>query len=176
MLRPHFANSLRLSLMGAWLMGTAILWLVATENFRRVDAVLSSPHLEFHQRLEPLPAGEARVVLRFLASELNRFYFTTWGWSQLLLGGAILVLSWCLAADRVDLGLLGAMWVLPVILALWVTPSLIEIGRQVDFIPRSPPPPQMGTFWRYHLAYTVTDLVKFGVGLYWLLRTGLKRA
>ena len=74
MLRPHFASSLRLSLMGAWLMGTAFLWVVATENFRRVDAVLDGPRPEFHQRLEPLPAGEARVVLRFLASELNRVF------------------------------------------------------------------------------------------------------
>lgn len=78
MLRSHLANSLRLSLMGAWLMGTAFLWLVATENFRRVDAVLSSPHPEFHQRVEPLPAGEARQVLRFLASELNRLVSVPW--------------------------------------------------------------------------------------------------
>ena len=176
MLRPHLANSLRLSLMGAWLMGTVFLWVIATENFRRVDAVLSSPHSEFHQRLEPLPAGEARVVLRFLASELNRFYFTVWGWSQLILGGVILILSLRMAADRFDLGLLGAMWILAATLILWVTPSIIEIGRQVDFVPRSPPPPQMDTFWRYHLAYTSTDLIKFGVGLFWLLRTGLKRA
>ena len=176
MLRPHLANSLRWSLMGAWLMGTAFLWLVATENFRRVDAILSSPHPEFQQRLELLSAGEARVVLRFLASELNRFYFTAWGWSQLILGGVILILSWRLAADRFELGLLGAIWLLAAILTLWVTPSLVEIGRQVDFIPRSPPPPQMDAFWRYHLAYTVTDLVKFGAGLFWLLRTGLKRA
>ena len=176
MLRPRFANSLRLSLMGAWLMGTAFLWVVATENFRRVDAVLSNPHPEFHQRLEPLPAGEARVVLRFLASELNRFYFTAWGWSQLVLGGVVLILSWRLGTDRFDLGLLGAMWLLAAILAVSVTPSIIDIGRQVDFVPRSPPPPQMETFWRYHLAYTSTDLIKFGVGLFWLLRTGLKRA
>jgi len=175
MLRPHLANSLRLSLMSAWLMGTVFLWVVATENFRRVDTVLSSPHPEFHQKLEPLPAGETRLVLRFLASELNRFYFTVWGWSQLILGGAILILSWRMAADRFELGLLGVMWVLSAILILWVTPSIIEIGRQVDFIPRSPPPPQMETFWRYHFAYTATDLVKFGVGFFWLLRTGLKR-
>lgn len=176
MVRSHLANTIRLSLMGAWLMGTAFLWVVATENFRRVDAVLSGSNKEFHQKLEPLPAGEARLALRFLASELNRFYFTAWGWSQLVLGGVILVLSWRLAADRFDLGLLGAMWVVAAILTIWVTPSLTEIGRQIDFIPRSPPPPQMETFWRHHLAYTSTDLVKFGAGLFWLLRTGLKRA
>ena len=176
MLRSHFVNTSRLALMGAWLMGTAFLWVVATENFRRVDTVLSGPNKQFHQRLEPLPAGDSRLVLRFLASELNRFYFTSWGWSQLVLGGVVLILSWRLAADRFDLGLLGAMWLLSAILAVCVTPSLIEIGRQVDFVPRSPPPPQLEAFWRYHLAYTSTDLVKFGAGLLWLLRTGLKRA
>ena len=55
-----------------------------------------------------------------------------------------------------------------------MTPSLIEIGRQVDFVPRSPPP-QMETFRGCHLACTVTDPVKFGVELF-RLRTGLKRA
>ena len=57
-----------------------------------------------------------------------------------------------------------------------MTPSLIEIGLQVDFVPRSPPPPQMEAFRGYHLTCTVTDPVKFGVGLFRLLRTGLKRA
>ncbi len=56
-----------------------------------------------------------------------------------------------------------------------MTPSLIEIGRQVDFVPRSPPP-QMEAFRGHHLARTVTGPVKFGVGLFRLLRTGLKRA
>lgn len=57
-----------------------------------------------------------------------------------------------------------------------MTPSSVEIGRQVDFVPRSPAPPQMEAFWRYHLAYTSTDLIKFGVGLFRLPRVGLKRA
>ena len=78
-------NTIRLSLMGAWLMGTALLWVVATENFRRVDAVLSGSNSEFHRQLEPLTPGEARLALRFLASELNRFYFTAWGGFQLVL-------------------------------------------------------------------------------------------
>ena len=176
MIHSHLANTIRLSLMGAWLMGTALLWVVATENFRRVDAVLSSSNSEFHRQLEPLTPGEARLALRFLASELNRFYFTAWGGFQLVLGGVILVLSWRLREDHSDLGLLAAMWFLSAVLAFWVTPALIDIGRQVDFVPRSPPPAQMGTFWRYHLAYTLTDLVKFAAGLFWLLRTGLKRA
>jgi hypothetical protein len=34
----------------------------------------------------------------------------------------------------------------------------------------------MEAFRGYHLAYTVADPVKFGVGLFRLLRTGLKRA
>lgn len=76
--RSHLIKTARLALMGAWLMGTVFLWVVATENFRRVDAVLSGPNKEFHQRLEPLPAGEARLALRFLASELNRIVSTPW--------------------------------------------------------------------------------------------------
>ena len=52
--------------MGAWLMGTALIWVVATENFRRVDEVLDSSNPEFQQRLAHLKPGDARLVLRFL--------------------------------------------------------------------------------------------------------------
>ncbi len=162
--------------MGAWLMGTALLWVVATENFRRVDEVLNSSNPELHQRLEPLKPGDARLLLRFLASELNRFYFTAWGSLQLIIGGVILALGWRLAPDPPGLVLLSVMWILSAILLIWVIPPLVDIGRQVDFVPRSPPPAQMGTFWRYHLAYTLVDLIKFSAGIFWLLRTGLKRA
>ena len=49
MLRSHLANSLRLSLMGAWLMGTAFVWVVATENFRRVDGVKKEVSTKTHE-------------------------------------------------------------------------------------------------------------------------------
>ena len=175
MVHAGFVKTIRFSLVGAWLMGTAFLWVVSTENFRRVDEVLSSSHSEFHQRLEYLPSGDARLALRFLASELNRFYFTTWGNFQLVLGGVILLMSLRMVADLPDFGLLTAMWILSAILTIWVTPSLIEIGRQIDFVPRFPPPPQIETFWRYHLAYILTDVGKFGAGLFWLLRASLKQ-
>ena len=79
-------------LLGGWLIGMIFVAVVAAENFFMVDRLLESPaptefQREFQQRLAPLPDGDARVVLRYLSSELNRFYFWVWGGAEIVLGG-----------------------------------------------------------------------------------------
>ena len=75
--------------LGGWLLGTLLVGGVAAENFFRIDRLLDSPsHSSFQDDVARLPAGEARAMLRYLASELNRVYFYVWGWVQLVLGAA----------------------------------------------------------------------------------------
>ena len=85
-------------LLGGWLIGMTFVAVVAAENFFMVDRLLESPaptgfQHEFQQRLAPLSDGDARVVLRYLSSELNRFYFWVWGGAEIVLGGALLLLA-----------------------------------------------------------------------------------
>jgi len=158
-------------LIGGWLTGTALMWVVATQNFRRVDAVLAESRPELKQRISPMPEGDARLVLRLLASELNRFYFRAWGAAQLVLGGILLVLIWwTFRSDLRARMLVGSMWGITAVLLFFIVPRLVQLDRQIDFVPHVPSPPQIVVFWRLHLAYTLADLVKFALGIWVSIR------
>jgi len=104
-------RALILFLTGGWLTGTVLMWVVATQNFRRVDAVLTESRPELKERISSMTEGDARLVLRLLASELNRFYFRAWGATQLVVGGILLALVlWAFPSDLKTGRLVGLMW------------------------------------------------------------------
>ncbi len=64
-----------LVLMGAWLAGTVCASVVATENFYTIDRLLAgSPNAAFATAVQRLGPPQARDLLRYLSSELNRLY------------------------------------------------------------------------------------------------------
>src|SRR2546422_9027546 len=86
-----------LVVMGAWLAGSICSSVVATENFYTIDRLLAgSSNAAFSHAVRQLGQPQARDLLRYLSSELNRLYFQIWNWSQLVLG--VLVL-WLLAGS-----------------------------------------------------------------------------
>ena len=123
-----------------------------------------------------LPAGEGRVLLRYLASEYNRFWFSVWGWVEMAL--AIILLGIAIAwppgnsAKHLRMGF-SIMLAITVLMAFWLTPEIVQVGRQMDFVPREPPPPALAIFGRLHGVYSILDLVKLIVGFWMvaLLRT-----
>ena len=148
-----------LLLLGAWMGGTLLIWLVATVSFRNVDRVLSRSTSEA-ARLS-VPEAARRPVLRHLASEFNRWLFQLWGAVQLVLGAAVLVLLLRQTPRTpANLTLAGLLLVLVVVMLGVITPAITSLGRTLDFVPRSPPPPQMAAFGRLHAAYSFLDLIK----------------
>ncbi len=161
------------AVLGAWLFGSLAIAIVATQNFRAVDRVLrsASERPELAERLKRVGAADARLLLRYLASEMNRFYFRAWGWGQLLLALVALAGLWGGGIrDRVVQGSVLLMVALVLIAVLHLTPEVVAIGRRLDFAPRDPPPPDFARFWRLHMAYTLLDFAKLGVGVVALLR------
>ncbi|MGH9782945.1 MAG: hypothetical protein ACRD88_02065 [Terriglobia bacterium] len=162
-------------LLGAWLLGMILVAFVAAENFFEVDRLLASPpsteyRAEFQKRLAPLAPGDARMALRYLSSELNRFYFRVWGGTELMLGAALLVLA---IKSRMDRRFRAGVWVmlaLSVLMTVYLTPQLVEIGRALDFASRDTPPPQLGRFGMLHGAYSALDLLKLLVGIWLTVR------
>src|SRR5439155_8020223 len=143
-------------LIGGWLTGTVLMWVVATQNFRRVDAVLAESRPELKQRISPMPEGDARLVLRLLASELNRFYFRAWGAAQLVLGGILLVLIWwTFRSDLRARMLVGSMWGITAVLLFFLVPWLVQLGRRIDFVRLLSSLPQMFVLWQLTLAFTL---------------------
>ena len=161
-------------LLGAWLMGSVMMFVVAPTNFRLIDELLGgSNNASFRGLVAEHGSKVVRELYRYLASELNRSFFLRWNLVQLAIGVAACWLAWRMPATRrVRLTLLGATLLVVALLAAF-TPLIVSIGRSLDFVAREPPPPQLGRFQLLHVAYTGIELVKLGcVGLaaFWLLR------
>ena len=166
-------------LLGSLLVGMILIGVVAAENFFMVDRLLESPaptefHNEFQQRLTPLSDGDARTVLRYLSSELNRFYFRVWGGAEVLLGGLLLLLAARSgpkgSKDRTLTIGAGVMLALSLLMTFYLTPQLVEVGRGLDFAPRDPAPPELRQFGMLHGAYSVLDLAKLLLGIWLTVR------
>jgi len=172
-----------LVIMGAWMMGSICMSVVATENFYTIDRLLETPaKAEFDAAVQKLGGTPARDLLRYLSSELNRLYFQVWNITQLALGGLTL---WLLAPPHAQRRTQSsqrpqnqsALWGVIVMLAIvvlmlvYLTPQIVALGRSLDFVPRDPSPPGMQRFWVLHAAYTSLELVKLvggGVVTWWI--------
>jgi hypothetical protein len=165
-----------LFLLGAWMLGTIAMALVALENFYTVDRLLNTlPNATFERGVHSLDAadgGSAREFLRYLSSELNRLFFMAWGVAEVALGSVLVALVWALPDRRLRWAVVGMLG-LTVVLTFLVTPSIISVGRGLDFVPRDPAPPELSTFGLLHAAYTIGDAIKLAMGLgvaFWISR------
>jgi glycerol-3-phosphate acyltransferase PlsY len=163
-MKPRWA----LVVMGAWLMGSICMSMVATENFYTIDRLLAgSPNAAFASMVQKLGQPAARELLRYLSSELNRLYFRMWNVAQIALGVAAL---WLVRSRRA--GTFGAaakvivaMLAIVVLMLVYLTPAIVSLGRELDFVPRDPPPPGMSRFWVLHAAYTSLEMLKLAAGV-----------
>jgi len=159
--------------LGLWSMGTLAIALVATRNFGLVDQLLDTlPNPRFAEVVNRIGSAPARELLRYLVSEVNRSLFGTWGWVQVPLGGVVVALVWPGGSRRVRWTVLS-MWVLALVLTLVLTPPIVSVGRELDFVPRTPPPPALQTFGLLHASYSIAEFLKLGLGFltaYWLVR------
>ena len=160
-----------MAILGIWLGWTAAMWFAATRSFRTADRILKKPGPQLGEAIRPLGHDQARIILRYLASEINRTYFRTYGWAQILLGMILVVLLWYQAPrDTIGILLSGVMLALVIILTLVIQPMIVSLGRSIDFLPRTPAPAQMPRFWMLHGAFTGLDAVKLLAGLGLLAR------
>jgi len=173
MTRSHLAA---IAILSVWLATTIFMWFAATQSFATVERVLKTRDPQFAEATKSLNDGQVRVVLRYLASEMNRAYFWGYGAVQILLGLILFLLLWREAPrDAMGVGVVCGMLAVTLVLTLVVTPWLISLGRSIDFVPRTPAPPVMPRFWALHGAYTGLDGVKFLAGLVLLIRWILAR-
>jgi hypothetical protein len=182
-----------LVVMGAWLMGSVAMSVVATENFYTVDRLLAAPsNGSFSSMVQTLGPAASRELLRYLSSELNRLYFQMWNMAQLVLGGLALWLVFESftrvprdtapgpGTDSSRLAVKGivAMLATVVLMLVYLTPAIVSLGRDLDFVPRDPAPPGMSRFWVLHAAYTSLEMVKLLVGIlvaFWIARSSSRQ-
>jgi hypothetical protein len=152
--------------LGMWIAGSLLIFVVATQNFRTVDRLLAgSPNATFTSQLATIGQSATRDLLRYLSSELNRLYFQLWNVAQIVLGLAALWLVWSQPALAKARWGVVVMLAVVVLMTVWLQPQITSIGRSLDFVPRDPPPPAFGRFWALHGAYTALELGKLLVGI-----------
>jgi len=159
------------AILSAWIMTTLCVWFTATRSFSTVEGVLNRAEPQFVAVTKPLGEGPTRVVLRYMASEINRTLFWGYGALQIGLGAILFLLLWRQTPRHAfDVGVAATMLALAVILTLVITPLLVSIGRSIDFLPRNPPPAVMPRFWALHGSFTGLDAVKLVAGIGLLIR------
>jgi hypothetical protein len=151
-----------LVVLSAWLTGTLCVSVVATQNFYTVDRLLAARATPgFNTVVDRAGQPQSRDFLRYLSSELNRLYFQMWNGVQVLLAW---VAIWLVSGQRRSTRwLVGAMVVSTMAVAA-MTPSIVSLGRSLDFVPRDPPPPGMSRFWLLHGGYTSLEMLKLALG------------
>jgi hypothetical protein len=160
------ARRLACFFLGLWLAGSLFMAWVATQNFRQVDRLLSREDPTATLRLKPLGA-DARAILRYQASEQNRWYFSKWETIQLIYGAFFFFVM--LFGSRENKFVLLGVLLLVVLVALQkflLTPEVTALGRMIDFVPPEQETPERTRFWILHTAYTGVELGKWGVALF----------
>ena len=141
--------------------------MVATQNFHAIDRMLAAPPDRVAKQMQemggPVPA---RVLLRYEASEVNRLFFENWETVQLLLG-LMLFLVLLFGSKPGKFPLFCALAMLAIVAAerFAMTPAIIRLGRAIDFVPTGAESGERSQFWALHSAYSITELVKIGIGL-----------
>ncbi len=144
---------------------------VATHNFAGVDELLSSPSARASKDVLNLGKAETRLLLRYVASELNRWYFEHWESVQLGLG-AVLLLMLFFGADA------RSSWLAVTLLMLvatgvqhWLlTPQIIRLGRILDFTAGGEFYQVSHRFRGLHSTYSVVEIAKLALGLFLTLQ------
>jgi len=153
-------------LLGVWLGGSIFMMFVATQNFRTVDRLLVSPPDPANKWIAQIGHDNSRMLLRYMASEQNRLYFSGWEWAQIALGTILTAFVYFSPrAGRPALILAGLMLVVAVAQATLLTPRIIGLGRTIDFLPQELQTPERSEFWRLHHFYSGLEVFKLVLGL-----------
>jgi hypothetical protein len=151
-----------LLLTGLWLGFLFASWAAASASFRTVDRVLGAGQRpEVGVKLGPVAPEDRRVVLRHLASEINRWMFGRWAVLQLLLGVALLATAW--GAGVPPRLIVGAALAIALAQAFALGPPIEGLGRSIDFVPRPLPPDVARRFGALHASFVILDLAKAGL-------------
>ncbi len=158
-------NPLLHLVLGIWLGGSVILGSIVAYNFAGIDDLFArNPKLAEQAGFIPEDTEAKKTSLLWVhSSELNRVFFEVWNRTQLALGILAVALAVWGRNPRLPVLLLTTAVGLVAFTHWGLEPRIVELGRQLDFLPRSPPPPMLETFLRYHQAYFLTESLRFGI-------------
>ncbi len=148
-----------------WFGGILLVALAAPIAFRSVDKVLAAPPESVAKALKTLGPSLTREILRYQASESNRLLFDTWGWVQLGLAVAVVILLLFLSnVGRTSLGISLGMMLMAVLMNFLLIPRISEIGRQMQASMQTRPDDLVERFQLMHYGFTAFELAVVALG------------
>jgi hypothetical protein len=153
-------------LLGAWLAGGIWIAWVTRQNTATVHRALESPPPAVLLDSKTLGPPAVRMLLSYLASEQNRFYYESWETAQIVLGTFFFFfLLFGTREDKYSLLIPLLMLIITVGQRFVATPEMISLGRTVDFIPESAHTVSMVRLRVVETGYTAAELLKAALGL-----------
>jgi uncharacterized membrane protein len=139
---------------------------LAITNFRLVDQLLDLPTVPAAaKQFQSMGRATARFMMRHQASEINRFFFEAWGIVQIVLG--LSVIGTIVFGVRARAGQLKTMMGLAVFALILVlinqfviTPTIVGVGRILDFTEPAQFAAERTRFGNYHSAYSTLEVAK----------------
>ena len=139
--------------------------MVAIQNFRSVDQLLSRPAPRAAEQIRDMGHAGARVFLRYHVSEQNRWFFRAWEMLQLGLGVVLFgVLLFGSTESKFSILVCLLMIITVAIQRFLLTPEIVALGRAIDFVPAGESSPERGRFWLMHSTYSAVELAKWLLG------------
>ncbi len=152
-------------LLGLWMGAGVLMAWVATQNLRSVDRLAAHPDLAAALQLKSLGANQTLPLLRYLASEQTRNNLQTWGSVQLFVSSFFFFfLLFGTNQGKFSLALALLMALIAFSQRLFLIPEILSRGRAIDFVAQAPVY-QQTQLDVLHYAYSLTEVVKGGLGL-----------
>ena len=136
------------------------MWQVAIRSFAVAESAAASGDPGLADAVGNLSPEGLRLALRYLASEVNRLFFVGWGWIQIPLAATVLLLARFARSGRGAVAVAAAAFVIVIVLASYVVPETVHLGRMMDFAPETDLPDVRDRFWLLHHTYTGLDMLK----------------
>jgi len=152
-------------LLGLWLGAGVLMAWVATQDLRSADRVAAHPDLAAAVQLKSLGADQTLPLLRYLAAEQTRNNLETWGTAQLFVGSFFFFfLLFGTNQGKFSLSVALLMALIAFGQRLFLIPEILSRGRAMDFLTQVPVY-QKTQLDVLHYAYSLTEVVKVGLGL-----------
>jgi hypothetical protein len=157
-------------LLGAWLGGSILVDVAATENFNTIDPFLQTPgNVSASAELNRIGRDQARLLLRRNAGEENTWIFGNWERIEVALAGVLfLVLLFGERPQKLSLALCLLMVAVVAGQHFYLQPQIADLGRKIDYLPASDP--LSIRFWNFHGIYAGSEIAKIVLGILFAAR------
>ena len=139
---------------------------ISVENMSNVDRILSSPPGPVAKDIEDLGLDITRLLMRYQATQLNRFLAETWGVAQIGLGTAVLsALLFTAHRSKFLIYATCVMILIAIFQVAYIRPSMNALGRSFDFLPAGAATRERDSYQSYATMYQVAEVTKLLIGL-----------